>query len=190
MCSVFFPKETPWLRDLEDELFAFPNDRHDDQVDSISQALGHKITSLWTKESLDGYITSLTALARMHCRPTQVRWDARKRSAQSTLKREAVQPKIDLHREPRVLDRIMQIASTCELDVAADRTQGSAAAEVERAVSLHGAIDRAGQRARQEAPYVGSMHCERVLQAQSRIREAMDVFSAMAICPARIEHQV
>jgi hypothetical protein len=43
MCSVFFPKETPWLRDLEDELFAFPNDRHDDQVDSISQALGHAV---------------------------------------------------------------------------------------------------------------------------------------------------
>ena len=41
--QVFFPKEAPWLRDLEDELFAFPNSRHDDQVDSISQALGHKI---------------------------------------------------------------------------------------------------------------------------------------------------
>jgi phage terminase large subunit-like protein len=52
---VFFPKEAPWLRDLEDELYAFPNGRHDDQVDSISQALGHKIASAWTKESLDGY---------------------------------------------------------------------------------------------------------------------------------------
>jgi predicted phage terminase large subunit-like protein len=60
--QVFFPKEAPWLRDLEDELFAFPNGRHDDQVDSISQALGHKIASFWTKESLDGYNNFLNAL--------------------------------------------------------------------------------------------------------------------------------
>ena len=61
--QVFFPKEAPWLRDLEDELFAFPNGRHDDQVDSISQALGHKIASFWTKESLDGYINLMNGLA-------------------------------------------------------------------------------------------------------------------------------
>ena len=36
--QVFFPKEAPWLADLEAELFAFPSGRHDDQVDSISQA--------------------------------------------------------------------------------------------------------------------------------------------------------
>ena len=53
--QVFFPKEAPWLADLEAELFAFPSGRHDDQVDSISQALGHKIPSFWTDESLDGY---------------------------------------------------------------------------------------------------------------------------------------
>ena len=53
--QVFFPKEAPWLADLEEELFAFPSGPHDDQVDSISQALGHKIASFWTKESLDGY---------------------------------------------------------------------------------------------------------------------------------------
>ena len=46
--QVFFPMVAPWLRDLEDELFAFPNGRHDDQVDSISQALGHKSPSGWT----------------------------------------------------------------------------------------------------------------------------------------------
>jgi predicted phage terminase large subunit-like protein len=61
--QVFFPKDAPWLRDLEDELFAFPNVRHDDQVDSISQALGHKIASFWTKESLDGYINFMEGLA-------------------------------------------------------------------------------------------------------------------------------
>jgi predicted phage terminase large subunit-like protein len=62
--QVFFPKEAPWLRDLEDELFAFPNGRHDDQVDSVSQALGHKIPSGWTKESLDNYNKFITALWR------------------------------------------------------------------------------------------------------------------------------
>jgi predicted phage terminase large subunit-like protein len=36
---VLFPHQAPWLRDLEDELFSFPHGRHDDQVDSISQAL-------------------------------------------------------------------------------------------------------------------------------------------------------
>ena len=71
--QVFFPKEAAWLRDLEDELFAFPNGRHDDQVDSISQALGHKIASFWTNESLDGYNNFLSALrsifARLSGRP-------------------------------------------------------------------------------------------------------------------------
>jgi predicted phage terminase large subunit-like protein len=73
--QVFFPKEAPWLRDLEDELFAFPNSRHDDQVDSISQALGHKIPSYWTKESLENYNNFVNALwqdaifARLSGRP-------------------------------------------------------------------------------------------------------------------------
>jgi predicted phage terminase large subunit-like protein len=37
---VLFPRQAPWLADLEAELFSFPHSRHDDQVDSISQALG------------------------------------------------------------------------------------------------------------------------------------------------------
>ena len=61
---MFFPKEAPWLTDLEDELFAFPNGRHDDQVDSISQALGHKSPSGWTKESLEGYSNFVNALCQ------------------------------------------------------------------------------------------------------------------------------
>ena len=60
--QVFFPKEAPWLADLEAELFAFPNGRHDDQVDSISQALGHKSPSSWTDESLEGYNNLVNAL--------------------------------------------------------------------------------------------------------------------------------
>lgn len=31
---VRFPRDEPWLIDLETELFTFPNGRHDDQVDS------------------------------------------------------------------------------------------------------------------------------------------------------------
>jgi len=38
---VFFPTTAPWLAVLEAELFSFPGSRHDDQVDSISQALNH-----------------------------------------------------------------------------------------------------------------------------------------------------
>jgi predicted phage terminase large subunit-like protein len=37
--QVYFPKRAPWLADLEAELFVFPVGRHDDQCDSISQAL-------------------------------------------------------------------------------------------------------------------------------------------------------
>lgn len=38
---VLFPRDAPWLPELEAELFAFPQSRHDDQVDSITQALAH-----------------------------------------------------------------------------------------------------------------------------------------------------
>jgi predicted phage terminase large subunit-like protein len=62
--QVFFPKEAPWLADLEAELFAFPSGRHDDQVDSISQALGHKSPSLWTNASLDGYSNLMNAFCQ------------------------------------------------------------------------------------------------------------------------------
>jgi predicted phage terminase large subunit-like protein len=36
---VLFPGRAPWLADFEAELFAFPGSRHDDQCDSVSQAL-------------------------------------------------------------------------------------------------------------------------------------------------------
>ena len=53
--QVFFPNDAPWLADLENELFAFPNGRHDDQVDSISQALAHEISGFeWNQKSIDG----------------------------------------------------------------------------------------------------------------------------------------
>ncbi len=37
--QVFLPERALWLADLETELFAFPGAKHDDQCDSISQAL-------------------------------------------------------------------------------------------------------------------------------------------------------
>jgi predicted phage terminase large subunit-like protein len=59
---VWFPKETPWLADLEAEVFAFPRGQHDDQVDSISQALGYKSRSHWTNATSDGHSKLVNAL--------------------------------------------------------------------------------------------------------------------------------
>jgi predicted phage terminase large subunit-like protein len=36
---VHLPKNAPWLGDFLNELLSFPNGRHDDQVDSVSQFL-------------------------------------------------------------------------------------------------------------------------------------------------------
>jgi predicted phage terminase large subunit-like protein len=36
---VFLPKEAPWLHEFRVEVMAFPNSKHDDQVDSLSQFL-------------------------------------------------------------------------------------------------------------------------------------------------------
>ena len=49
--QVYLPERAPWLADLETKLFAFPQSRHDDQVDSISQALAKAKT---------GYDTSMS----------------------------------------------------------------------------------------------------------------------------------
>ena len=61
---MLFPTQAPWLADLEDELFAFPRGRHDDQVDSISQALGHQPASGWNAESLANYTSFVDALCQ------------------------------------------------------------------------------------------------------------------------------
>jgi predicted phage terminase large subunit-like protein len=62
--QVFFPNDAPWLSDLETELFAFPNSRHDDQVDSISQALSHQMSGeLWDQKSVDGLGRFVSMLA-------------------------------------------------------------------------------------------------------------------------------
>ena len=49
--QVHFPQRAFWLSQLEAELFAFPGSPHDDQVDSISQALlsGFSGLAVWEK---------------------------------------------------------------------------------------------------------------------------------------------
>jgi predicted phage terminase large subunit-like protein len=39
---VWFPKDAPWLRTFLEELLSFPDSRHSDQVDSVSQALSYE----------------------------------------------------------------------------------------------------------------------------------------------------
>jgi predicted phage terminase large subunit-like protein len=41
---VRFPRGAPFLAELERELLTFPQSKHDDQVDSISQALSHEFS--------------------------------------------------------------------------------------------------------------------------------------------------
>jgi predicted phage terminase large subunit-like protein len=45
--QVFLPDRAPWLPELEAELFAFPGSHHDDQCDSISQALQDNKIPFW-----------------------------------------------------------------------------------------------------------------------------------------------
>ena len=60
--QVLLPEQASWLPDLEAELFVFPGSRHDDQCDSISQALLDKNNSFmawlspedWESSSLSG----------------------------------------------------------------------------------------------------------------------------------------
>jgi predicted phage terminase large subunit-like protein len=39
--QVFLPTRAPWLEAFKHELLAFPNGRHDDQVDAFSQGLSY-----------------------------------------------------------------------------------------------------------------------------------------------------
>jgi len=62
--QVYFPKEARWLEKLEEELFAFPASRNDDQVDSTSQTLAHKIKrSGFDEKSLEGLNNFYGAMA-------------------------------------------------------------------------------------------------------------------------------
>jgi predicted phage terminase large subunit-like protein len=64
--QVLLPERAAWLPDLEAELFVFPGSRHDDQCDSISQALLSKNMSFmaWlTREDWDRIIARSRTLA-------------------------------------------------------------------------------------------------------------------------------
>jgi predicted phage terminase large subunit-like protein len=52
--AALLPEKAVWLDDFEAELFAFPNGRHDDQVDSTSQALNWFIKRQQQKEEMIG----------------------------------------------------------------------------------------------------------------------------------------
>jgi predicted phage terminase large subunit-like protein len=52
--QVFFPEEAPWLSELENEVFAFPNGHNDDLVDALFQALAYKRPAfLWSDTALE-----------------------------------------------------------------------------------------------------------------------------------------
>lgn len=46
--GVFLPEFAPWLKDLEEELLAFPNGEHDDQVDTMSDGAAIVAQQLFT----------------------------------------------------------------------------------------------------------------------------------------------
>ena len=54
---VRFPKDASFLAELEAELLAFPRGKHDDQVDSITQALSYEIRT---------YDPSMSGLNRLY----------------------------------------------------------------------------------------------------------------------------
>jgi predicted phage terminase large subunit-like protein len=60
--QVFFPREAPWLVDFENELFAFPNGRYDDQVDAVIQALAHKPKPVWNDAALKNFENFVNSL--------------------------------------------------------------------------------------------------------------------------------
>ena len=62
--QVSIPEEASWLADLQHELVNFPNGKHDDQVDSVSQFLN------WARDSLQsidmGILTVFPSLISSH----------------------------------------------------------------------------------------------------------------------------
>jgi predicted phage terminase large subunit-like protein len=64
---VFLPYQAAWLHDYEAELFAFPNVRFDDQVDSSSQALASNHPTYDLKTLADGMERLSSGLAFQQC---------------------------------------------------------------------------------------------------------------------------
>jgi phage terminase large subunit-like protein len=65
--AVFFPRHAPWLADYTAELFASPNARFDDQVDSTSQALASDHSTFDLKALADGMERLSSGLAFQQC---------------------------------------------------------------------------------------------------------------------------
>ena len=65
--QVLLPERAPWLADFEAELFVFPGGRHDDQCDSVSQALlesNLSFMNLLTPEDWERIIAKLSTPTR------------------------------------------------------------------------------------------------------------------------------
>ncbi len=60
--QVLLPGEALWLADFENELFAFPNGRYDDQVDALMHGLAYKDACPWNEANLKRYGDLLAAL--------------------------------------------------------------------------------------------------------------------------------
>lgn len=61
--QIFFAKHKPWRAVVDSEIFAFPNGRYDDIVDSISQALAHEPTAFDAVKYFQGMARLHSALA-------------------------------------------------------------------------------------------------------------------------------
>ena len=64
---ILLPKEAPWLAEFESELLAFPNDRHDDQVDALLLFLD------WLAEN-ERYMTPVVLAAPIIVRVRKPSW--------------------------------------------------------------------------------------------------------------------
>jgi predicted phage terminase large subunit-like protein len=62
---VYLPERASWLADFEAELFAFPGGRHDDQCDSVSQALSDRNCESPMKISAEALAASRVKSPRM-----------------------------------------------------------------------------------------------------------------------------
>jgi predicted phage terminase large subunit-like protein len=62
--AIWFPKSAPWLNSFKAELLGFPNVRHDDQVDSTSQALS------WIKRHRQNQILFVPPIVISRPRPS------------------------------------------------------------------------------------------------------------------------
>jgi hypothetical protein len=69
---VFLPERAPRLADFETEFFAFPGSRHDDQGNSVSQALLDIIADVKTAFGLIGAEAVLIATCTTGSRPSRM----------------------------------------------------------------------------------------------------------------------